>query len=212
MVMLGCLHSREDRPDPIFDRRSGVHGKRSEGGVFTINNEKEGSRVDAYPTGVTVAATKGGSALTQTEGGARTHLTRDGQASIENPKASTVIAPDGKIMAKSQGVTSILSPDGTAKILSEKFGSELNLNAVGSQLLGAASPLTGLLKDVQALAGPVGEAVELAKRLGGIGAQIGSGNDAIAFAKDATKFLEKVSNVLVRESWRMCCVRMWKRL
>ena len=197
LLMIGCIHSREDRPDPIFDRANGVHGKRSDGDSYTIHNELEGSRVDAYPTGVTTSATKDGGVLQQTAGGARSHLQLDGTVSIENPKASTVHKPDGTVTSRSDGgAISILQADGGVKVFSEKFGSELNLSALGSELLGAVSPLTGLLKSVSKLAGPIGQASTLLGKLNGIGKLVGADLDANAFIKNAEKILGDVSTSL----------------
>jgi hypothetical protein len=191
LLMLGCLHSRSDRPNPLFDRSKQVHGSQSAGQTFKILNDKEGSRHDAYPTGVIHASTANGSAVSQTAGGARTALQKDGTATIENPKSSTSHDSQGTVTARSAGgAISTLNADGTVRVLSEKLGAELLLNKDGSQLFGVAPKLTQLLTQASELiGGRIGEATALFKKLGTIGQMIGAGEDVTAFAKNAEKIL-----------------------
>ena len=191
LLMMGCLHSKEDRPNPLFDRSKQVYGNQTAGQTFKIQNDREGSRHDAYPTGVIHASTADGAAVSQTAGGARTSLQKDGTATIENPKASTNHDIKGTVTARSAGgAVSILNADGTAKIVSEKSGAELVLNQYGSQLFGISPKLTQLLNQASGLlGGRLGEAATALKKLGAIGGMIGMGEDVTAFAKNAEKIL-----------------------
>jgi hypothetical protein len=198
LLMMGCLHSKEDRPNPLFDRSKQVHGSQSQGQTFKILNDRDGSRHDAYPTGVTHASTKEGAAISQTAGGARTSLQKDGTATIENPKSSTNHGADGTVTARSAGgAVSTLNADGTARVVSEKSGSELILNQSGSQLFGVAPKLTQLLNEASGLiGGRLGEATAMLKKLGAIGGMIGMGEDVTAFAKNAEKILGNLDKSL----------------
>ncbi|MBW4514568.1 MAG: hypothetical protein KME11_05025 [Timaviella obliquedivisa GSE-PSE-MK23-08B] len=166
LLMLGCLHSRIDRPNPMFNRAKGVHGTHTPGEVMSIKDDVNAERTDGYPNGVIQQVSRAGDVINQTQGGARSHLQADGTVNIENPLASTVLSAEGDITQRSAGdAVSILGSDGAAVIRSEAFGSELNLAAIES-VLSAPMPAIGtLINQAKQITGKLGEGMNLISEL-----------------------------------------------
>jgi hypothetical protein len=207
MLMLGALHSRVDKPNPIFDRSIEVHGTQSPGQIFKIKDDRNTEETHAFPHGVTSQVTRTGDKIDQTQGGARNHLQQDGTNRVENSKSSIVQSKDGQITQRSAGdATQILTADGRAYLRAEASKNELKLEPGTSELLGPAPELTGLKNQAKKLlGGQLGQAQELLKNLGlsstllgNLGSSTGSSTanqESLAeLATSASEFLGQLSN------------------
>lgn len=169
MLILGCIPSRVDKPHPDMDRNNEIYGKATPNGVVTAHNDREQSRLDVYPTGVTQQISKDGDISMATREQARLQLSHDGTAKMENPKSVSQLTPEGTVIQRSaEGASSILRDKGTVELFS-KFASGLKLDAVMGQLKSPLNKLSQLLKDAQkALPGYLQQAQGLLKQLKGL--------------------------------------------
>lgn len=207
MLMLGALHSRVDKPNPIFDRSLEVHGTQSPGQIFKIKDDRNTEETHAFPHGVTSQVTRTGDKIDQTQGGARNHLQQDGTNRVENSKSSIVQSKDGQITQRSAGdATQILTADGRAYLRAENSKNELKLEPGTSELLGPAPELTGLKNQAKKLlGGQLGQAQELLKNLGlsstllgnlgsSTGSSIANQGSLAELATSASEFLGGLNN------------------
>ncbi|NJR40566.1 MAG: hypothetical protein HC781_19195, partial [Leptolyngbyaceae cyanobacterium CSU_1_4] len=166
LLMIGCIHSRRDRPNPLFNRAKGVYGTHTPGEVMSIRDDRKAERTDGYPNGVIQQVSSAGDVINQTQGGARSHLQADGTINIENPLASAVISADGDVTHSSAGgAVSILGAEGEAIIRSEAFGSELNLAAIESTLTAPIPAIGALMNQAKQITGSLGEGLTLFSEL-----------------------------------------------
>lgn len=158
MLLIGCLANRVDRPHPEFDRSRKIYGTATPGQVFTLKNDKEASRIDAYPHGVLQQISKTGDITQQTVGKARLQLKADANVRIENNKSFTALTPDGTVKSSSaKGASSTLGSDGKI-LLSSSNMATLALNEVKAKIEGPSNSISSLLKTVQgALGGQLGD-------------------------------------------------------
>ena len=195
MLMLGAIHSRVDRPNPIFDRSEQVSGTQSANQVFSIRDDKNQERTDAYPNGVTQQVSRTGDVIQQTRDGARLQLQQDGTTRMENANAATVISKEGDVVSSSAGdVFSKLGADGQAVIKSGQFESALLLGEAISEVLGPAPTLTGLLKKAEKKLGFLGKARGLLKDIEKIADGVRQG-DAASLAIAASETLLKLEGL-----------------
>ena len=201
-IAFQCIYSRVDRPHPELDRANKVHGTVTAGEVYHVNNDKDQSRIEAYPHGVVEMVDARGDRLTQTAGGARTHLRKEGDVRMENLHSFTHVTAAGDVIQKSKsGAMSLLNQNGEATV-SSGFQAALKLLRTESKVTGPLNPIAQLLKDAQSsLSGHIGKGQgllkELEAKLGGLNIKgLGGVESAIA---DASKLLAKLEQGLATE-------------
>jgi hypothetical protein len=147
LLMIGAIHNRTDKPNPLFDRSKGQYGKQTVGGVFEINNDRDLSQHTIFPHGVSEVITKEGSYTVQTAAEGRLHITADGTTTVANKHGSTKIGKDGTLEHRSEAgdVSLTLNKDGTGKIKTG-FDSVLELGVGNSIMTGPALPIFTLIK------------------------------------------------------------------
>lgn len=179
MVLLGCIHSRIDRPNNnLFDRSAGIYGTQTPNNVFSVRDDVNASRTDAYPHGVTQQVSANGDIVQQTQDHARLTLQQNGTTILENDLAATVTSAEGEITQRSAGgAIAILGQDGDALIRSEAFDSELRLTPHTSVLTGPIPAIGSLINQAKtALGGLFGEANGLIEQLTDVTGQLQGGD------------------------------------
>ena len=130
-IILGCLPNREDPPHPETDRSKGTYGSVTSGQVFEINNDTESSQLKLWPNGVIKSVSSKGDVTHQTEAGARTQITHDGNLRMENQYAFSAITKTGTVTQKSaNGALLNLHEDGTVDITNSN---KANIRLDGTQ-------------------------------------------------------------------------------
>lgn len=173
-LLLSCIPSRKEPPDPELDRNRGLYGVSSPGGVIEIHDDNTQSEIRSFPHGV-IQHIDGekqegedyrGTITTETAGGARSQLRADGDVQLETPNASTKLTKDGEVETiNASGARCTLEKDGTAKF-QNALGSGLTLGQIESTLTGPPNPIAGLMQTVErAFGGNLGRSLQLVRRL-----------------------------------------------
>lgn len=173
MILLGCIPSRIDQPHPELDRSKEIHGVATPGQVFDMKNDADASRIQAYPNGVLQTISATGDITNQTAEHARTQLSADGTARIENDKSFTMMTPDGAVKQKSKdGAETTLTADGKVEVKSATE-SKLTLDGKQSKMEGPLSDLSQTVNKVKSLlAGNLGTGQQIIKELNAYAAGI----------------------------------------
>lgn len=198
MLFLYAIHNKEDRPNPLFDRSKGVHGTHSANDVFSIKDDPNAEKTDAYPTGVSQQVSRAGDVIAQTKEGARTHLQADGTNRMENKLSSSVLSKAGDVTQRSAGdASSKLGADGKVTVKAERFDSEMKLSEKKSDLTGPTSDLSQQIKKLKSLiGGNLGKMGELLGQLESVANQIGAGGNLGELAHTAQGLMGKIDKGL----------------
>lgn len=178
LIIMGCLPNREDPPHPETDRSKGTYGSVTSGQVFEINNDQQSSQLKMWPNGVIKSVSSAGDVTHQTQDGARSQLTHDGNARIENQYAFTAITKDGTVTQKSKdGAILNLHQDGTVDI-TNKSRSHLRLDDIQAKMGGPMNEIASLMQEgAKALKGVLGQASGLLKQVKGLTGRLIPGQD-----------------------------------
>ena len=166
LLLLDCLPNEYDRPNPDFNRAEGRHGETTPGGVTVANDDTNQSRVEAYPHGVVKSISGEGDVQTATAGGARSQLTRNGDARIESPKAHLHALENGDLsVANGSGAGIDLQAGGNVAVKSA-FGSGMTLGEKGVVYTGPLSEASEAVKKARnLLLGNIGRGLKILELL-----------------------------------------------
>jgi len=166
LLLLDCLPNMYDRPNPDFNRAQGRHGETTPGGVTVANDDTNQSRVEAYPHGVVKSVSGEGDVQTSTAGGARSQLTRNGDARIESPKAFLHALENGDLsVANGSGAGMALQANGNTTVKSA-FGSGVTLGEKGATYTGPLSEASESVKKARnLLLGNIGRGLKIMELL-----------------------------------------------
>ncbi len=166
LLLLDCLPNVYDRPNPDFNRAQGKHGETTPGGVTVANDDTNQSRVEAYPHGVVKSVSGEGDVQTATAGGARSQLTRNGDARIESPKAFLHALENGDLsVANGSGAGLALQANGNTTMKSA-FGSGVTLGEKGAVYTGPLSEASESIKKARnLLLGNIGRGLKILELL-----------------------------------------------
>ena len=162
LLLLDCLPNIYDRPNPDFNRAQGRHGETTPGGVTIANDDTNQSKIEAYPHGVVKSISGEGDVQTATAGGARSQLTRNGDARIESPKAFLHALENGDLsVANGSGAGLDLQASGKVGIKSA-FGSGVTLGEKGAVYAGPLSEASEAVKKARnLLLGNIGRGLKI---------------------------------------------------
>jgi len=162
LLLLDCLPNVYDRPNPDFNRAQGRHGETTPGGVTVAHDDTNQSKIEAYPHGVVKSISGEGDVQTATAGGARSQLTRNGDARIESPKAFLHALENGDLsVANGVGAGLDLQSNGKAGMKSA-FGSGVTLGEKGAVYAGPLSEASEAVKKARnLLLGNIGRGLKI---------------------------------------------------
>jgi hypothetical protein len=166
LLLVDCLVNNFDRPNPDFNRYEGRHGETTPSGVTVANDDTNQSKIEAYPHGVVKSVSGEGDVQTSTAGGARSQLTRNGDARIESPKAFMHALENGDLsVANGSGAGIDLQASGNVAMKSA-FGSGVNLGAKGAVYAGPLSEASESVKQARnLLLGNIGRGLRILEML-----------------------------------------------
>jgi hypothetical protein len=136
MLLIGCLNSRVDRPHPDFDRAKGTYGTASSLGDIEYRNDKDGTRVNRFRTGISESYTKTGNYHIETRDDAVLSLSREGDVTIGNPKTSAQFGKEGNASVQSDAGSRLTLSNRGEALLASLQGSNLSLVKDNAQLKG----------------------------------------------------------------------------
>jgi hypothetical protein len=217
LLVIGCIPSLTDRPSPELDRSKGLYGQHTPGQIFKINNDNDGSSIDARPSGAVQHVSGKGDLSAQTKNGARYNLQADGTVQIQNDLASTTLTPEGSVETKNKQEGSfLLKTDGTVEL---KSSSEATLKLIEgkAELTGPLHPISSSVKElgqklpavmttVRDTLGKITKAMDSFKSGGDLNALIaqvqpllGSFNEIKGTLESVTGSIEQLSKVNVKD-------------
>lgn len=166
LLLVDCLPNGVDRPNPDFNRYEGKHGETTPGGVTVANDDTNQSKIEAYPHGVVKSISGEGDVQTSTAGGARSQLTRNGDARIESPKAFLHALENGDLsVANGTGAGMDLQANGNVGMKSA-FGSGVTLGERGAVYTGPLSEASDAVKKARnLLMGNIGRGLRILEML-----------------------------------------------
>ena len=160
LFLIGCIPSRVEPPHPSVDRHNEIYGSVTQNGVFTVKNDSNQSRVDAYPHGVTQLVDGAGNITQTTANSATLSLREDGTASVQNPQSYTTHSPEGEVTQGNQaGAKQTMAPKGEIDIISAAK-SQLKLDGSKGSLEGPLDEISQLLQQGKALMGEIAPVLE----------------------------------------------------
>lgn len=175
LLMLGCIHSRTDRPNPLFNRAREIHGTHSPGQVLALEDDAHAESTKAYPHGVTQQVSRKGDVIQQTQEKARIHLQADGTSRLENEKGTTFVSKNGDNYQVSEGgAVQRLHADGKVTI-DTPFSSTFELKDNRSFFTGPENELGQLLGKAKKGFGGIGKLGAIAGKAKGLLGKVSGG-------------------------------------
>lgn len=120
LCVIGCFHSRVDRPYEEFDRSKGITGEYSRAGRIHLLDDSEtgkGAEVKVYPSGLVEKVDPQGNKTIQSEDGAVLQIKKDGGIRMENKEGAIALDPKGNIQQFNQSSASFsIDTSGTIKL------------------------------------------------------------------------------------------------
>lgn len=165
LLVLGCIHNRQEIPSRELNRHEGLCGDISLNGICHVQDDRTGREISSMPSGLVNFSSPKGDQLTQTPGGAKSLVGHDGGISQSNKNCSSNLTPEGDVKsANAAGASFGLTSKGVVN-LEDKMGAGLLLDGESkATFMGTRTPLAGAVKALErVLPDIVAKAAELIK-------------------------------------------------
>ena len=184
LAVIGCFHSRKERPFTEFDRHKGITGEMTRSGRITLHddsNQGKGAEVKYYPTGVTEKVDPQGNKTIATAEGAVLQLDGEGGVRLENEEGFYSVSKDGTLeQANKANATISITPDGKID-LNTPTSPRIRLSSTGVDIKAQRDKITDLRLGLErTLSGAFGGTYNTMQQIKGLRNDLGD-EEQIAF-------------------------------